>query len=187
MKRIVILASGSGSNAENIIEYFRENPGIGVIAVLSNKPAAGVFERCDRLEVPAYYFSAAAFKSPDGLLRLLKGLEPDLIVLAGFLWKMPPHILEAFPNGIVNIHPALLPKYGGKGMYGERVHRAVVENGEGETGISIHYVNRDYDQGAIIFQAKVPVEPGDSPQTVAQKVHALEYEHFPKIIEKLLS
>ena len=187
MKRIVILASGSGSNAENIIEHFRENPGIGVVAVLANKPMAGVLERCDRLEVPAYYFNAAAFMAPDGLLRMLRGLEPDLIVLAGFLLKMPPHILEAFPDGIVNIHPALLPKYGGKGMYGERVHRAVVENGERETGISIHYVNQEYDQGAIIFQAKVPVGPGDDPQSVAKRVHGLEYDHFPKIIEKLLS
>lgn len=186
MKRIVILASGSGSNAENIIGHFKEHPGIRVVAVLTNKATAGVLERCDRLQVPAYYFSAVAFKEPDGLLRLLSGLEPDLIVLAGFLWKMPPHILQAFPDKIVNIHPALLPKYGGKGMYGERVHRAVVENGERETGISIHYVNQEYDQGAMIFQAKVPLGPNDDPQSVAQRVHELEYEHFPKVIEKLL-
>src|SRR5690606_36224770 len=121
------------------------------------------------------------------LLALLKGLAPDLVVLAGFLRKMPVPVLEAFPERVINIHPALLPKYGGKGMYGERVHRAVLEHREGETGISIHYVNEHYDQGAMIFQARVPVLPDDNPGSVARRVHGLEYEHYPKVIEKLLS
>lgn len=187
MKRIVILASGSGSNAENIIRHFKENPKIKVAAVLTNKITAAVLERCTRLDVPAFYFNAQAFRDADGLLSLLRGQAPDLIVLAGFLWKMPAPILEAFPGKIVNIHPALLPKYGGKGMYGEKVHRAVVESGERESGISIHFVDENYDQGDIIFQAKVPVLPSDGPQDLAEKVHALEYEHFPRVIEKLLS
>lgn len=187
MKRIVILASGNGSNAENIIRHFKENQAIRVVAVLTNKPTAAVLERCTRLEMPAFYFNAQAFRQPDGLLALLRGLAPDLIVLAGFLWKMPVPILEAFPGKIVNIHPALLPKHGGKGMYGERVHRAVLESGDRESGISIHYVDEDYDRGGIIFQASVPVSPTDSPGDLAEKVHALEYEHFPKVIEKLLS
>ncbi|GLU43348.1 phosphoribosylglycinamide formyltransferase [Allomuricauda sp. NBRC 101325] len=187
MKRIVIFASGSGSNAENIINYFGDNPTIEVVAVLTNKSTAMVLERCDRLEVPAFYFNKVAFKNSDAVVNFLKSMQTDLVVLAGFLWKIPSNIIEAFPNKIINIHPALLPKYGGKGMYGERVHQAVKENNEVETGITIHYVNENYDEGAIIFQAKTDVFSSDNADSIAHKVHQLEYEHFPKVIEKLLS
>ena len=187
MKRIVIFASGSGSNAENIISFFSEKSHAEVVAVLTNKSAAVVLERCDRLGVPGFYFNKPAFRESDAVLRLLKGLDADLIVLAGFLWKVPTHLIEAFPNKIINIHPALLPKYGGKGMYGDRVHQAVKDNKETETGITIHYVNENYDEGAIIFQAKTKVEASDTPESIAQKVHQLEYEHFPQVIEKVLS
>lgn len=186
MKRIVILASGSGSNAENIINYFKESPNVEVSAVLTNKHTAKVLERCDRLNTPGFYFNRAAFTASDTVVQFLQGLEVDLIVLAGFLWKIPSNIIDAFPDKIINIHPALLPKYGGKGMYGEKVHQAVKDNLEPETGITIHYVNEHYDEGAIIFQAKTPISPEDDAATIAQKVHQLEYEHFPKVIEKLL-
>ncbi|RIV70881.1 phosphoribosylglycinamide formyltransferase [Flagellimonas aequoris] len=187
MKQIVILASGSGSNAENIITYFQESPGIEVAAVLTNKKEAKVLERCDRLGVPAFYFNRTSFTNSNAVVQVLKGFSADLVVLAGFLWKIPENMIAAFPNKIINIHPALLPKYGGKGMYGERVHQAVKENSETETGITIHYVNEHYDEGAIIFQAKTAVNPSDDANSIAEKVHQLEYEHFPKIIEKLLS
>lgn len=186
MKRLVILASGSGSNAENIITFFEENPNIGVAAVLTNKKTAQVLERCERLKVPAFYFNREAFTGSDSFVSTIKGLNPDLIVLAGFLWKIPSSFVEAFPNQIINIHPALLPKYGGKGMYGLKVHQAVKENSEVETGITIHYVNENYDEGAVIFQAKTTLTSEDTPETIATKVHELEYEHFPKVIEKLL-
>ena len=186
MKRIVILASGSGSNAENIISFFGDNNKAKVSAVLTNKNTAGVLERCDRLNVPAFYFNKIAFNGSDTVMTLLKSLRPDLIVLAGFLWKVPIPIIDAFPNQIINIHPALLPKYGGKGMYGEKVHQAVKDNMETETGITIHYVNENYDEGAIIFQAKTELSTNDNPETIAKKVHQLEYQHFPKVIEKLL-
>ncbi len=182
----MILASGSGSNAENIISYFNENSTVTVAAVLTNKKNAKVLERCERLEVPAYYFNKKAFSSSGNLVQMLQGLNPDLIVLAGFLWKIPLTLINAFPNQIINIHPALLPKYGGKGMYGAKVHQAVKDNSEPETGITIHYVNENYDEGAILFQAKTKVGPTDDADTIAQKVHQLEYEHFPKVIEKLL-
>ncbi|WP_318310838.1 phosphoribosylglycinamide formyltransferase [Flagellimonas crocea] len=187
MKRIVIFASGSGSNAENIISFFREKPGAEVVAVLTNKSSAKVLERCDRLQVPAFYFNKTAFRDSNAVVKFLEGLQTDLIVLAGFLWKIPSNLIEAFPDKIINIHPALLPKYGGKGMYGDRVHQAVKDNNESETGITIHYVNENYDEGAIIFQAKTLVEPSDDASIIARKVHQLEYEHFPKVIEKLLS
>ena len=187
MKRIVIFASGSGSNAENIISFFREKPQAEVIAVLTNKNSAKVLERCDRLDIPAFYFNKPAFKDSNAVVQMLQGLQTDLIVLAGFLWKIPSNLIEAFPDKIINIHPALLPKYGGKGMYGDRVHQAVKENNETETGITIHYVNENYDEGAIIFQAKTSVVPSDEATSIAAKVHQLEYEYFPKVIEKLLS
>ena len=187
MKRIIILASGSGSNAENIITYFREHQQIEVSAVLTNKNTAQVIERCKRLKVPALYFNKAAFSSSKVVLDFLCSQKPDLIVLAGFLWKIPKELVIAFPNKIVNIHPALLPKYGGKGMYGNKVHEAVKENRETETGITIHFVNEHYDKGAIIHQAKTTILAKDTAEQIAEKVHALEYEHFPKILEKLLS
>ncbi len=187
MKKIVILASGSGSNAENIIKYFEHTNTTQVVCVLTNKNTAGVLERCNRLAVPALYFNKKAFFNSTVVLDLLKSQHPNLIVLAGFLWKIPENLIQAFPNKIINIHPALLPKYGGKGMYGERVHQAVKLNQETETGITIHYVNERYDEGGIIYQAKTTILKSDTPEAIANKVHDLEYEHFPKIIEKLLT
>ncbi|WP_420320751.1 phosphoribosylglycinamide formyltransferase [Flagellimonas sp.] len=187
MKRVVILASGSGSNAENIFSYFKGSDTVEVVAVLTNKKTAKVLDRCEKLGIPAYFFNREAFSGPSGFVEIMKSFRPDLIVLAGFLWKISSSLINAFPNKIINIHPALLPKYGGKGMYGSKVHEAVKENSEAETGITIHYVNENYDEGAIIFQAKTAINTSDTADDIAQKVHQLEYEHFPKVIEKLLT
>jgi phosphoribosylglycinamide formyltransferase-1 len=186
-KRIVLFASGSGSNVENIVNYFSDKSPITVTAVLTNKRDAKVIDRCNRLNINVLYFNKHAFTGSDCVLNILLSLKPDLIVLAGFLWKIPKNLIDAFPNKIINIHPALLPKYGGKGMYGMHVHRAVKENKEKETGITIHYVNANYDEGAIIKQAKTSVLPEDSPEEIATKIHELEYEYFPKVIEELLA
>ena len=186
MKRIVIFASGSGSNAENLVKFFHNSDSASVIQVLTNNPRAKVLERCKRLKVPAFSFNKIAFIATNDLLDLLKTSKPDLIILAGFLWKFPEHILEEFPNKVINIHPALLPKYGGKGMYGMHVHNAVVANKETETGITIHYVNENYDEGAIIFQAKCEVSPSDTAEDVAAKIHELEMEYFPEVVESIL-
>ncbi|MBT8311374.1 MAG: phosphoribosylglycinamide formyltransferase [Flavobacteriaceae bacterium] len=186
MKRIVLFASGSGTNAENIIKYFQEKGTVSVVAVLTNKRDAFVIDRCNSLNVNALYFNRSAFRDQDCLPDILQSLKPDLIVLAGFLWKIPPALIDSFAGKIINIHPALLPKYGGKGMYGSRVHEAVLENRESETGITIHYVNEAYDEGAIIFQERTKIARGDTAEQIADKVHALEYEHYPKVIEQLL-
>ncbi|MBD0851313.1 phosphoribosylglycinamide formyltransferase [Maribacter arenosus] len=185
-KQIVLFASGSGSNVENIIRYFQDKPKVTIAMVLTNKRDAKVLDRCNKLNVSALYFNKIAFQETDCILDILKGVNPNLIVLAGFLWKIPEKIIEAFPNKIINIHPALLPKYGGKGMYGPKVHNAVKENNETETGITIHFVNEHYDEGAIIHQAKTAILPEDSADDIAEKVHTLEYEHFPRIIAQLL-
>ena len=187
MKRIVIFASGSGTNAENLIKFFHNRDNASVIQVLTNNSHAKVLDRCKKLKVSALYFNRIAFTKTDDVLNILKASNPDLIVLAGFLWKFPENILEHFPNKVINVHPALLPKYGGKGMYGMHVHEAVVANNETETGITIHYVNEHYDEGAIIFQAKCEVLASDSAADVAAKIHELEMEHFPKVVEKLLN
>ena len=186
MKRIVIFASGSGTNAENLITYFKNRTHASVIQVLTNNPHAKVLDRARNLQVSALSFNRIAFSQTDDVLNILKANDPDLIVLAGFLWKFPEFILNEFPNKVINIHPALLPKYGGKGMYGNHVHEAIVNNKETETGITIHYVNEHYDAGAIIFQAKCKVLPTDTAQHVAGNIHKLEMEHFPKVVEKLL-
>ena len=186
MKRIVIFASGSGTNAENIIKYFKANKLAEVTHVFSNKLSAKVLKRATDLDVKAVHFDRESFYKNNDVLHIVKDAQPDLIVLAGFLWKFPENIIEAFPNKIINIHPALLPKYGGKGMYGEHVHKAVVKNKEKESGITIHYVNENYDEGAIIFQASTEILPSDTAANVAAKIHKLEYEHFPKVIEKVL-
>ncbi|WP_273568449.1 phosphoribosylglycinamide formyltransferase [Maribacter halichondriae] len=186
MKRIVLFASGSGSNVENIVRYFHNEPNVTIAAVLTNKRDAKVLERCNNLKINGLYFNRNAFYTTDCVLDILKTFNPDLIVLAGFLWKMPEKIVRSFPGKIINIHPALLPKYGGKGMYGNHVHQAVKDSGDIETGITIHYVNENYDEGAIIAQEKVAIKSNDSTEKIAEKVHALEYEHFPKTIAKLL-
>lgn len=185
MKRIAILASGSGTNAENIINYFKNSVSISVALVLSNKKEAKVLERASRLEIPNRSFNKNDFIATDEVLNLLKE-NADYVILAGFLWKIPAKIIEAFPNKVINIHPALLPKYGGKGMYGMHVHNAVVENKEKQTGITIHYVNENYDEGAIIFQKSFEVLESDSADDVAEKIHKLEYEYFPKVIENVI-
>ncbi|WP_406685222.1 phosphoribosylglycinamide formyltransferase [Seonamhaeicola sp. MEBiC1930] len=187
MKRVVIFASGSGSNAENLIKFFQDSDNVSVIQVLTNNSHAKVLDRAKRLKVSALSFNRVAFTKTNDVLNILKTSKPDLIILAGFLWKFPETILEEFPNKVINVHPALLPKFGGKGMYGMNVHHAVVENNETETGITIHYVNENYDEGATIFQAKCDVLPTDTAEDVAAKIHELEMEHFPKVVEKLLN
>ncbi len=186
MKNIVLLASGSGSNAENIIKYFREKNILHNFHIITNKKDAFVLERAKNLNVSAEVITKK--QNDEGvLLDRINELKPDLIVLAGYLLLFPAEIVALYPNKIVNIHPALLPKFGGKGMYGSFVHDAVVANKETETGITIHFVSEHYDEGAVIFQAKTSVAETDTALEVAAKVHELEYEHFPKVIEKLLN
>ncbi|QNM84978.1 phosphoribosylglycinamide formyltransferase [Polaribacter pectinis] len=182
MKRIVVFASGSGTNAENIIKFFNHTKTAKVTQVLCNNEHAKVFNRCKNLKTKCLHFTKNDFITTDVVLDILKK-EADFIILAGFLWKIPEKIIAAFPNKIINIHPALLPKYGGKGMYGMNVHRAVKENKEAETGITIHFVNANYDEGAIIFQAKTALLEEDTAETIAEKIHVLEQRYFPRIIE----
>ncbi len=185
-KQIILFASGSGSNVENIANYFKFRKDVTISCVLTNKSDAKVIERCNRLEINALYFNRQAFSKSDFILKMLQSLNPDLIILAGFLWKIPEPITNAFPNKIINIHPALLPKYGGKGMYGMNVHNAVKENNDSETGITIHYVNAHYDEGTLIQQEKTTIDRMDTAEDIASKVHQLEYEFFPKVIDDLL-
>jgi phosphoribosylglycinamide formyltransferase-1 len=186
MSNIAIFASGSGTNVQAITEYFNDKKTHKVKLILSNKPGAFVIERAKLLNVPSIVFDRRRFYETFEIEQILKNEKIDLIVLAGFLWLVPDNILKTYNKRIINIHPALLPKYGGHGMYGMRVHEAVVENHETETGITIHYVNEIYDKGEIIFQAKCKVEPYDTAETVAEKVHKIEHEYFPKIINEVL-
>ncbi|AFK04793.1 phosphoribosylglycinamide formyltransferase [Emticicia oligotrophica DSM 17448] len=186
MKRIAIFASGSGSNAERIATYFAANDKVSIELFLTNNPTAGVIERGRRLGVPTVIFDKKTFSKTDKIVQLLQNQEIDLVILAGFLWLIPENLIKAYPNKIVNIHPALLPKYGGKGMWGHFVHEAVVAAHEKESGITIHYVNEHYDEGEVIFQAKCEVVPSDTPEDVAKKVQLLEHIHFPEVIEKLI-
>jgi phosphoribosylglycinamide formyltransferase-1 len=186
MRNIVIFASGSGTNAENIIKYFSNKNTAKVKLVLSNKPDALVLKRAAALGVPAVKFDRDDFYKSGKVLSVLREYNTDLIVLAGFLWLVPLPVLNEYEGRIINIHPALLPRYGGKGMYGEKVHISVIENREKESGITIHYVNNEYDAGDIIFQARCPVDMNDTPDTLASKIHTLEYKHFPRVIEDLI-
>jgi phosphoribosylglycinamide formyltransferase 1 len=186
MKKIVIFASGSGTNAENIIKYFENKATATVVAVFTNNPNAKVIERAKNFQIPTEIFSKEELIQGK-VLQKLNSFAPDLIVLAGFLLKLPKTMIESYPTTIINIHPALLPKYGGKGMYGMNVHKAVVENKEKETGITIHFVNENYDEGNVIFQKNVPLAELDSPEIVAEKIHELEQKHFPSIIEDFLT
>jgi len=186
MVKIVIFASGSGTNAENIIKYFKASDKGTVVAVFTNNPKAKVIERAQNLNVPTVEFSKEDFFESK-ILHDLRSFEPDLIVLAGFLLKLPESFVAAYPYKIINIHPALLPKYGGKGMYGMNVHKAVVENKEPLTGITIHFVNENYDEGNIIFQKEVAVLVSDTPEVVAEKIHELEQRYFPEVINKLIT
>ncbi|WPR73219.1 phosphoribosylglycinamide formyltransferase [Flavobacterium sp. NG2] len=185
MKKIVIFASGSGSNAENIIKYFTSGDKVTVVGVFTNNPNAGVIERVKKYGIKTEIFSKSQLFENE-FLHKINSIQPDLIVLAGFLLKFPETIIADYPNKVINVHPALLPKYGGKGMYGMHVHNAVVQNKESETGITIHYVNENYDEGAIIFQKSFELSGSETPEDVANKIHELEHKHFPEVIEKLL-
>ncbi|MDR0371209.1 MAG: phosphoribosylglycinamide formyltransferase [Prevotellaceae bacterium] len=184
--KIILFASGSGTNVEHIVEYFSSSGTISCLLILSNNPEAGVHRRAKRLKVPSLTFSREEFNDGKKILELLKQFDIDAIILAGFLLKIPQVLIDAYPQKIINIHPALLPKFGGKGMYGARVHEAVKAAGEKETGISIHFVNENYDRGALIFQARCTVESDDTTETIAEKVHQLEYTYYPPVIEKTL-
>ena len=185
-KKIAIFASGSGTNAEKIMSHFRQNEWGEVALVLSNKPDAYVLERAGKFNVPTHVFNRESFYKSTEVLDLLIDKEISLVVLAGFLWLVPPELIRAFPERMINIHPALLPKYGGKGMYGRYVHEAVIGNKEKESGISIHMVNEIYDDGRIIRQEKCEVKPDDTPESLAQRIHVLEHRYYPLVIEELL-
>ena len=184
--KIIIFASGSGTNAENIIKFFQNSGNIEISAVLSNRRSAGALKRAHDLNVKALLFDKEAFYSSHDVLNILKDINPDLIVLAGFLWLFPSNIIREFPDKIINIHPALLPKFGGKGMYGSKVHETVIAEKEKESGITIHYVNEKYDEGQTIFQATTPIEENETADSLAGKIHELEYKHFPEVIQQLL-
>lgn len=186
MKKIVIFASGSGTNAENIIKRFKNSSTGTVVSVFTNNPKAYVIERAKKIQVPTEIFTKQELIEGE-VLQKLNAIQPDLIVLAGFLLKFPESIVETYSNKIINVHPALLPKYGGKGMYGMNVHKAIVENKEKETGITIHFVNENYDEGDIIFQKKVTILITDTPEVVAEKIHELEQQYFPSIVEEILN
>ena len=186
MYRIAIFASGNGTNAQRISEYFRGNHHIRVDLILSNNPQAFVLERAKNLNIPGVAFTRHELCESCYVLDLLSVQNITHLVLAGFLWLIPDRILRPFGGRIVNIHPALLPKYGGKGMYGMRVHEAVIASGDRESGITIHQVNEQYDKGSIIFQARCPVDPTDTPETLAHKIHELEYRHYPTVIEQMI-
>ena len=186
MHTIAIFASGTGSNAARIIDHFRHHPTIRIALIVCNKPGAGVLDIAAREGISTLLIEKEQFFRGDAYTGELRSRRIDFIVLAGFLWKIPQALVQAYPGKIINIHPALLPKFGGKGMYGRFVHEAVIAAAETETGITIHYVDEQYDHGQPIFQAKVVVEKDDTPETLAKKVHLLEYEHFPRIIEEIV-
>lgn len=185
-KRIAILASGSGTNAQKLIEHFSESTEIEIALVLSNNPDAFVLQRADNYEIPTHIFTREEFYNSDKIVGLLKQMDIDFIVLAGFLWLIPKNILAAYPNRIINIHPAILPKFGGKGMYGDKVHNAVLAAGETEGGITIHFVNEHYDEGEYIYQGKYKIEKDDNLEMIKFKGQQLEHQHFPRIVESVL-
>lgn len=180
--RIAIFASGSGTNAEEIMKHFSHHPRVEVVMLLSNSPEAFALKRAEKFNVPTAIFTRKDYKESQVVLEWLQQKQVTHVVLAGFLWLVPAYLTDAFPDRIINIHPSLLPKFGGKGMYGMKVHEAVKEQGEIATGITIHLVNEHYDEGRVIFQASCPVGPQDTPETIAQQVHRLEYAHYPRVI-----
>jgi phosphoribosylglycinamide formyltransferase 1 len=186
MIRLAILASGTGTNAENIIRYFNGHALITVALVVTNNPDAKVLQKAARHHVPSLVFMNREWKEPGEILAALSHSQIDYLILAGFLLKVHPDIISAYPNKILNIHPALLPRYGGKGMYGEHVHQAVINAGDPISGITIHVVNEQYDDGRVVFQAECPVLADDTPESVAKRVHELEYRHYPKVIENFI-
>jgi phosphoribosylglycinamide formyltransferase-1 len=185
-KEIIIFASGKGRNAENIIRYFQSANGIRVIGLLVNNPDAEVVHIAKQYGVPVKVFNRKEFYESDNVLNFLMEKNPEFIVLSGFLWLVPAKIIQAFPRRIINIHPALLPKFGGKGMFGSNVHKQVIDAREKESGITIHYVDESYDAGDVIFQKKCPVNASDTPESLAEKIHTLEIKYFPLVIESLL-
>ncbi|GHT92804.1 phosphoribosylglycinamide formyltransferase [Hydrotalea sp.] len=182
-QRLAIFASGTGSNTVNLIHYFQQHPFITIQLIVTNNSNAGVIQIAHQHQIPVLIIEKEKFQKTDGYVPEMQIYGINWIILAGFLWKVPPTLIEAFPHHIINIHPALLPKYGGKGMYGIKVHQAIANAGESVTGITIHFVNENYDDGPPIFQATCAVAPTDTPEQIAQKVHVLEYAHFPKVIE----
>ncbi len=186
-KKIAIFASGSGSNAQKIIEHFKRSAVAEVVLILSNNPNAYVLQRADNFEIPSHSFSRHEFYDTGQVVKLLKNLQVDLVVLAGFLWLIPSSLLAAFPNRIINIHPSLLPKYGGKGMYGDKVHQSILDNKEEESGITIHFVNEHFDEGEVIHQSRFKIDPKDNIEVVKFKGQQLEHHHFPRVIEHLLA
>lgn len=186
MKNIAIFASGEGTNAQKIFDYFKDSSQIRVSLVVSNKEQAPVLERARRNNIPTLILNKSMFYETESIVDQLQSKEIDLIVLAGFLWQIPLNLISAFNNKIINIHPALLPEFGGKGMYGMKVHQAVIDGNETESGITIHYVDAQYDTGKIIVQKKCLVERGETPETLAEKIHQLEHEFYPQVIETLL-
>ena len=187
MPRLAVFASGNGSNAQRIIEYFSGDPTITISLILCNKPGAYVLIRAGNLGIPAVVFSRTSFYETNQVQKTLETYHIDFIILAGFLWLIPKNLLELFPGRIINIHPALLPKFGGSGMYGLKVHEAVLASGDSVSGITIHHVDENYDEGRIIFQAECPVSRGETPESLAAKIHALEYRYFPEVIEKIVT
>jgi formyltetrahydrofolate-dependent phosphoribosylglycinamide formyltransferase len=185
-KRIAVFASGTGSNAKKIIEHFSNGSIARVVLIVCNNPNAGVTNIAAQNHVPVVMVNRKGFFDDTICLDELQLHQVDLIVLAGFLWMIPGYLIKAYPNKIINIHPALLPKYGGKGMYGDNVHKAVIEAGDSQSGITIHYVDEHYDNGDIIFQTQCDVMPGDSPESLAKRIHVLEHEHYPRVIEELI-
>jgi len=187
LKNIAIFASGAGSNAQKIIDHFKHSDIARVSLILCNKPGAGVLQIAEKEGIPAILIEKELFFHTDHYVKLLQQKQTDLVVLAGFLWKVPANLVQAFANRIINIHPALLPRYGGKGMYGHFVHEAVISAGEKESGITIHYVNEKYDDGATILQERCEVLPEDTAASLAQKIQVLEHTWYPVIVERLLS
>lgn len=187
MKNVVLFASGTGTNAENICVYFKSHPTIKVVALFCNNPQAGVIAKMQQHQIPVELFTKAELNNSTVFGQRLQAYAPDLIVLAGFLWLIPAYLVQRYPNKIINIHPALLPAYGGKGMYGMHVHQAVIAQGEKTHGITIHLVNEQYDEGEYLFQQSFAVTPTDTPETVAAKIAVLEMTHFPQVIEQQLS
>lgn len=187
MKKIAVFASGAGSNAQKIIDRFRQADKVHVSLIVCNKPGAGVWNIAERENISSLLIEKEKFFRGNAYTDELKEADIDFIVLAGFLWKLPEALIRAYPGKIINIHPALLPKYGGKGMYGHHVHQAVINNKEKESGITIHYVDEQYDHGDIIFQATCPVPESDTADTLAQRIHQLEHEHYARVIEELVT
>lgn len=184
--RLAIFASGAGSNARNIIEYFSDRPEVQTVLIVTNNPAAGVVQIASQHHIPVLTIGREDHKEPSALIEKLRKEKIDWIILAGYLWKIPAPLVDAYENKIINIHPALLPKFGGKGMYGHHVHEAVFANRESESGITVHFVNANYDEGSVVFQARVALSPEDQPEDIEKKVRALEIEHFPQVIDRVI-